>query len=254
MQLNYKKQGKGPDLVILHGFLGSLDNWQTQARKLEDEYTVWTLDLRNHGRSPHSDDHTYQIMATDLSAFCDEHELGKFHLLGHSMGAKVAMYFADQHPECLDKLMLVDMGVKEYKGGHEEILDALNNLPVNEITSRQEAETHMSKSIRDWSIRQFLLKNLARKPGNEYAWRFNLSALTNAYANILEAFKPSEPYEGNTFFIRGGKSPYLADGDWDDILQAFPNASLATIPKAGHWVHAEATDLFLKEVRQFLDN
>lgn len=254
MTLNYRKQGTGPDLVILHGFLGSLDNWQTQARNLEDEYTVWTLDLRNHGRSPHADEHTYQIMATDLSAFCDEHELGKFHLLGHSMGAKVAMYFADQHSECVDKLILVDMGMKAYTGGHEEILDALNDLPVNEITSRQEAENHLSKRIRDLGIRQFLLKNLARKPGNEYEWRFNLPALTKAYPNILEAYEPSKPYEGNTIFIRGGKSPYVADGDWDEILLAFPNAALATIPKAGHWIHVEAMDPFLKEVRQFLDN
>src|SRR5687768_12491716 len=114
MQLNYKTFGEGTPVIILHGLLGSLDNWQTFARKLSADFKVFTVDLRNHGKSPHSDEHSFPAMVADLVEFFNEHQISKAHIIGHSMGGKVAMQFAITHPEMVLKLIVVDINPKKY--------------------------------------------------------------------------------------------------------------------------------------------
>ncbi|NOY76848.1 MAG: alpha/beta fold hydrolase [Calditrichaeota bacterium] len=253
MKLHFKKYGRGgTPLLILHGLLGSLDNWHTLAQKLSETGTVFTLDLRNHGHSPHSEVFTYEAMAADVLEFMDDQKIPSAVLLGHSMGGKVAMWVAGQHPERVKKLISADMGVKRYSGGHDEILDALREFPISQITSRKEADALLAQKISDPAVRQFLLKNLSRKREGGFTWRINLPVILQNYENLLLPLPDSLRFEKPVLFIRGERSPYIREDDFPHIRRHFPLAEIRTIPHAGHWLHAEAPTEFLKIVKEFL--
>lgn len=252
MKLNYKKLGQGEPLIILHGLFGTLDNWQTLGRKLAERYTVFLLDQRNHGRSAHLPVHDYPSMAEDLHAFMEQHDLYQAHILGHSMGGKTAMEFALQYPDMVDKLIIVDIAPKQYEGGHEDIFKALLAVDLNALRDRQEAEAVLRQFISEEGVLQFLLKNLSRHKDGHFEWKMNLQVLHQHYDDILAPPVARSYFIGETLFIRGGKSRYILDSDMHLIHTYFPNARLATIPNAGHWVHAEAPEELLEEVQQFL--
>ncbi|MEO1514600.1 MAG: alpha/beta fold hydrolase [Bacteroidota bacterium] len=252
MQLNFKAIGQGPPLVILHGLFGMLDNWQTIARKLSDEFSIYLVDLRNHGRSPHLPDFNYALMAEDLNEFLESQWIYKAHIMGHSMGGKAAMQFAADYPDKVDKLIVVDMGVRAYAGGHEAIFDALLALDLQSIDSRQQADAFLADRIEDVGVRQFLMKNLSRKKEGGFRWKMNLPAIHAHYADILAALPPADPFEGETLFVRGGRSNYVHPTDLPSLRQRFPQAQLKTVEAAGHWVHAEAPKELLTILKGFL--
>ncbi len=251
MELNYKTYGQGAPLLILHGLFGTLDNWQTIAKQLAEHYTVYVPDLRNHGRSPHMPDISYPIMAEDLKAFMEAHWIFKAHLMGHSMGGKVAMQFALQNPDMVEKLIVVDIAPKAYAGGHDAIFDALLAMDPGAITERSEAEAFLSTRIPEQGVRQFLMKNLTRNKAGGYEWKMNLPALSAHYRDLLAPVS-GDVFEGPAFFLRGGLSDYVLDSDLPDIRKHFPLATLDTVPGAGHWVHAEQPAVLLEKVKAFL--
>jgi len=253
MQLNYKTFGQGDPLIILHGLFGTLDNWQTLAKRWAKEYTVFLVDQRNHGRSPHVDEHNYLAMAEDLNTFMEANWIHKAHILGHSMGGKTAMQFAVLYPEMVDKLIIIDIAPKEYSGGHEQIIEALNNLDVSQLQDRKTADAQLKTRIPLFGVRQFLLKNLTREKTGGYRWKMNLPALTQNYQAILQNIDPSELFEGPALFVKGDTSPYIKEEDLPNIQTYFPNAQLETIAEAGHWVHAEQPEQLFKVVRHFLE-
>lgn len=252
MQLNYKTFGQGPPLIILHGFFGMLDNWQTLAKRWANDYTIFLIDQRNHGRSPHVGEHNYLMMAEDLHAFMEDNWMYKAHILGHSMGGKTAMQFALLYPDMVDKLIVVDIGPKAYPGGHEQIIEALNGLDIKNLTDRKDADTELAKKIENYGIRQFLLKNLTREKTGGYRWKMNLPVLTKNYPFILENINSEEQFDGKVLFARGGNSNYIIDEDKEVIQAIFPNAQLETVTDAGHWVHAEQPDALYEMVSGFL--
>lgn len=251
MQLNFKQFGQGPPLVILHGLFGTLDNWQTLAKQWSEEYTVYLVDLRNHGRSPHVDSISYPEMAQDLAAFLESEWVHKCHLLGHSMGGKVAMQFALDYPDVVEKLVVVDIAPKKYPAGHNEIFAAMLSLDLNELTDRSQAAEQLNSRIGEPGVVQFLLKNLSRVPGAGFAWKMNLPVLYRDYENILQTVD-GEPFEGESLFVRGAKSHYVEDTDWSTITTLFPAAELVTIADAGHWIHAEQPLELFTVVSNFL--
>lgn len=252
MQLNFKVFGEGHPLFILHGLLGSLDNWQTIAKNLANNYKVFTVDQRNHGRSPHTDSMDYQSMAADVQDLMEQEELGSTHIIGHSMGAKTAMQLALNAPEKIDKLIAVDMGPKANEPGHEIIFNALKMVDLSKVKKRQDAEDQIKHRIPDFGIRQFLLKNLERTGYGDYQWKMNLPVIEKEYPRILEAVKGQSPFSRPTLFIKGGRSDYIKESEFEDFKTWFPQARLTTIPDAGHWVHAEAPEAFLEHVKNFL--
>lgn len=252
MTLNYKSMGQGPALIILHGLFGSLDNWLSLGKILSEDFTVYLLDQRNHGRSPHDQEWNYEVMAQDLYEFIDSQAISKAHLLGHSMGGKTVMQFAGLHPEHIDKLIVADMAPIAYEPHHTQIINSLVETPVSEVASRQEADQYLSKGISQESVRQFLLKGLARNPDGGYKWRFNLDVISQDYANVLAAIEVEPPYEGETLFVYGGRSNYVVPNYQEEILSMFPNADWAEIPQAGHWLHAESPREFIEVVRNYL--
>lgn len=252
MILHHKIQGQGDPLVILHGLFGTSDNWATLARQFAEHFTVVTVDLRNHGRSFHDPVMTYTAMVEDLVRLMEQEWIHKAHILGHSMGGKVAMHLAFSHPDLVDQLLVTDIGTKDYPGGHERILDALNGLPVDQVQSRAEAEEFLRRTIHQDGIVQFLLKNLGRNGQDGYRWKMNLPVITSQYDQIISGVHPGHAYTGTTTFFRGGRSDYILDEDWAEITQRFPSAELLTIPDAGHWLHAEQPEAFYQAVMKQL--
>ena len=253
MELNFKTFGQGDPIIILHGLFGTLDNWQTVGKQLAEHYMVYLVDQRNHGRSPHLDEISYPLMATDLQQFMESQWIHRAHILGHSMGGKTAMQFALTYPDMVDKLIVVDIAPKAYPGGHELIFEALLGLDLASIESRSDAAAYLENAgIAEAGIRQFLLKNMARSKAGGYEWKMNLPVIHQHYQDILATVESTEAYDDPALFIRGGKSRYISDEDWPAVLRLFPQAKLETVAEAGHWVHAEAPDALLQHLTQFL--
>jgi len=256
MQLNHKSIGAGDPLVILHGLFGMLDNWQTLGKRFGESRMSVLVDQRNHGKSPHADEVDYPSLADDLEEFLEDNWMHEADVLGHSMGGKVAMQYALNFPDRVRKLIVVDMGVKQFPRGHDEIFAAMRSIPLTveageKALSRSQIDELLAKKIAEPGIRMFLMKNLKRNKEKGYDWKMNLDALQAGYENILAPIS-GEPWPGEALFIRGGKSGYIKDEDWLGIQALFPNAKLATIEGAGHWVHAEAPDEVFELVEDFL--
>lgn len=256
MDLFFERKGEGPAFIILHGLFGSSDNWRTVAKPFTESHSVYFVDQRNHGRSPHFDEHTMPSIAADLAAFMDEQGLQTATVLGHSMGGKVATYFALAYPERLEKLIVADMGIKRYAPGHNEIFEALCSVDFSKVEKRSDAEAQLKQHGIHPVTRGFLLKSMKRDKSGQYCWRFNLPVLESEYENILmgldEMGAPHTSYDGPTLFVRGAKSDYVLDEDWPAIQQVFPSAELASIENAGHWLHAEQPQAFVETIQGWL--
>jgi pimeloyl-ACP methyl ester carboxylesterase len=251
MLLHYKEIGEGKPLVILHGLFGTSDNWQTHAKKLSEYYRVILVDQRNHGHSPWSDDFTYEHLADDLERLILHLGIDQFTLIGHSMGGKTAMYYSQKYPTRLEKMVIVDIGIKQYPMNHNEIIKGIKSLDLATIASRSAAEQAMLPFVDSYGVRQFLLKNLYWIEKGKLAWRMNVDVLEREMEEILAPIPPIEVWTP-TLFLRGAMSNYILDEDWDAIEEIFPDATLETIENAGHWVHSEQPEEFIENVLGFI--
>lgn len=260
MELFYRKEGDGPPLVIIHGLYGSSDNWLIILKQLSEKFTVYAVDQRNHGRSSFSDSHTYNGMKNDLAEFFYRHSIEKATLLGHSMGGKVAMWFAADYPEKTEKLIVADIAPKNYLELeeqsqfylHQHILLAMKEIDFERIRERTEIELFLEERIDDSRIVQFLIKNTERdKLANRFRWRLNVDVLYNYLDEIVSGVnenwfddrKPITAYPVK--FIRGLNSGYIKDKDKPLIYNIYPEAEIIDIPGAGHWLHAEKREEFV---------
>ncbi len=246
--------GKGEPMIILHGFLGMGDNWKSLANKFSAHHEVHIVDQRNHGRSFHDDDFSYELLAEDLLYYLDYHQLQRVDILGHSMGGKTAMLFAVEHPERVHKLIVADIAPKFYPPHHQVILDALGEVDFNKISTRAEIDDILQKYIPETGIRQFLLKNVYRKEKDQLAFRFNLEVLEEHYDEIGVALPPRTLFEGPVLFLKGALSGYITEQDQVMISAHFPNSKIITISNASHWLHAENPIDFYRNVAGFLEN
>jgi esterase len=237
-------------LIILHGFFASSRNWRQIAEKLSDQFHVYVPDMRNHGASPHHPAMDYPSMAGDLKMFIERHGLKNANLLGHSMGGKVAMWFALNYPGLVNKLIIADIAPVTYSHSFNRTIQALKALPLAELTSRKQAEFRLAEELPDPSYRQFLLQNLVLSEGR-YRWRINLDVFYNMAPNIT-AFPDTDqlaPYKGKVLFIAGENSDFV---NMEEIAPLFPTAILSIIPDAGHWLHVQQPEIFIKTVGSFL--
>ncbi len=251
MQLNFKKFGIGEPIIILHGLFGSLDNWLTIAKNLGDNFEVFIVDARNHGQSPHSDKFNYEVMANDLYEFILQNNIVNPIILGHSMGGKTAMQFAMNYPNQLSKLIVVDITPKAYPVHHAEILKGLFSINFETIKTRKDANEKLSETVSDFSIRQFLLKNLFWKDKETLAWRFNLPIINATIELLGVEIEKISKFDQPTLFIKGKNSDYILESDTVLIKNIFPTAKIISVD-SGHWVHAENPTEFLQIVNSFL--
>ncbi|MDX1909604.1 MAG: alpha/beta fold hydrolase [Bacteroidia bacterium] len=252
MELYHKISGQGPALIVLHGLFGSSDNWASHARVWSSDFSVYLVDQRNHGRSPHAPTLTYADMAHDLADFMDQQGITRAYLLGHSMGGKTVMQMAAWDPERVEKMIVADMAPKAYPPHHQAVLHALREMDLSRVQTRQEAESMMARLLDDPVQGQFLLKSLTRDEQQLFRWRFNLPVILRDYEAILADIETLYPVETPTLFLYGGRSNYLRPEDKTSILARFPQATFDVIPEAGHWLHADNPPVFLQKVRDYL--
>lgn len=252
MKLHFRTHGEGTPLLIMHGVFGSSDNWQTLGKVFSEHFKVYLIDLRNHGNSPHSDDFDYNVMVADMVELMDENGLDKAHVLGHSMGGKVAMNLATSHANRINKLIVVDIAPKQYPPHHQQIFDGFHSVDLPNLQSRKEADQQLEKVISNMGVRQFILKNLTRDAEGKFAWKLNVSAIERAIDEVGQGLEDEVGFEGGSLFIGGGKSDYILAEDHVKIKTLFPQSEIFTIEGAGHWVHAEKPNELSKMVLDFL--
>jgi len=252
MKLHYKKFGEGEPVIILHGLMGMLDNWQVPATLITKEgFEVFIVDARNHGHSPHSDDFNYPVMAADLMEFIEDYIDRDPIIIGHSMGGKTAMLFAQQNPEIVKKLVVVDMCPRYYPVHHDLMLKGLFAVDLKILSRRGEVDEILKDYVPEYNTRQFLLKNIYWNEDKQMTWRFNLEVISREIETIgAETY--SQKFNGPTLFIRGEKSGYIVQEDEELIARAFPNSQIVTVANAGHWVHADNTEEFLASLFEFI--
>lgn len=243
-----------PPLVVLHGLLGSSRNWQTVGAELGAQRHVLALDLRNHGLSPHADNHDFATMEADVLRWLDAQKIERAALMGHSMGGKVAMALACHHPERVERLVSVDIAPRDYDASKfKAILEAMLAIDPAKLSSRAEAEEQLAVTVKDWGMIKFLATNLERGDDGRFRWRVNVAA---AHAELDEiaanSLRPGDRYEGPTLFVLGGFSKHVREEDRPEIVARFPRAQLVTIPKSGHNPHIEQREAFVAAVREFL--
>lgn len=238
-------------LIILHGLFGMLDNWHNMANMISQYVNVVTVDQRNHGQSPHTNTMNFESMAEDLRLLLDDLNISSAIVLGHSMGGKAAMVFADIYPSRVTKLIIVDIAPKKYQAGHQLYFNAFKTIDFSKFNRRQEADEALAKLESNIGIRQFLLKNLDRSEQG-YKLKFNLAAIEEFYPDMIKELKFQWLITIPTLFVYGGNSGYISEDDKLDILESFPNAEFIKIPDAGHWVHAEQPLPFFEAVRHFI--
>ena len=249
VDLAFDSVGEGAPLLILHGLFGSSDNWGTIGKELAVGYDVLLVDQRDHGRSPHTDRVSYPLMAEDVHALVTGLGLRDIVLVGHSMGAKTAMYFAHRWPGLVKHLVSVDMGPREYPLSNQApIIEALMTSDLANKTTRKEVEQHLARYVPEPGVQQFLLKSLYWETPERLAWRFNVPVLARDINDILAA-APAETIRVPSLFIRGGQSDYITRADVPALKEQFPNSRLETVDYAGHWVHAQAPEEVMDLIR-----
>jgi pimeloyl-ACP methyl ester carboxylesterase len=254
MKLHVRTYGaSGEPIVVLHGLLGSSDNWHPIAKRLEASHRVLVPDLRNHGRSGHDPDASIPAMVDDVLQLLDEQDLASAILLGHSLGGRIAMHAATRAPDRCRALVVVDMSLRVFPPRHQPILDAMLALPVQTFSRRAEADAALAATIPRTAERQLILKCLASGPEG-LRWRINLPAIAAAYPTYLGGARPTGAFRGPSLFVAGGQSDYVRPADHSTIRAYFPMARFATVRHAGHWVHADAPEQFLEIVECFLES
>lgn len=253
MKLHSKIYGdKGQDLIVIHGLFGMGDNWNSLGKQFSKYCKVHLIDLRNHGRSPHSADFNYEVMCEDILEYMEDNDISNPIILGHSLGGKLAMKFAFTHPDKIEKLIVADISPRKYNTDfHQNLLRTLYKLPLEDFDKREEIDEVLSSIYEDKGMRLFLLKNLYRNENKEFSWRFNIEVLLEKVSNIQEADFIEGVCSIPTHFLRGGNSDYISSADELIINKHFSDFSIATIDGAGHWLHAEKPEQFYNEVMGF---
>lgn len=257
--LNHSKYGQGPALLILHGLFGSSANWRTVANILSNDFTVYTLDARNHGNSPWSDSMSYSQMSDDVARFLDHFDIEKAHLLGHSMGGKTAMTFALNHARRVNRLVVADIAPKSYiktnAGMHVRFIDAMQGMDINQLPGgRRQAEQILADRLNEARpVVHFLLQNLLIRD-RRASWRINLPVIKHSLNSIMGGFDTDKApiFGGSSLFLYGKNSNYVEPHDHESIRKLFPNAAILGIENAGHWLHAEKPEEFTNKVKEFL--
>ena len=262
MKLFSRKYGSGKPIIIAHGLYGMSDNWLNIAKNLSETYEVHLLDLRNHGNSPHSDEHSYPLMAQDIAEYMDNNSIYTASLIGHSMGGKAVMQFAFDFPQYVENLIIIDMSPRQYvftekeiSGylNHFEIMKMMHRIDFKNFNTRENIENYLSGFIPDINIVKFLIKNIKRNQENNFEWKINISALLRNFKKLFEEVGATgNIHYGKTLFVKAENSPYISDSDTEIINEKFPNSELFKIQNCGHWVHHEKPAELLEKILIFM--
>ncbi len=255
MKLFFRSFGTGSPFIILHGLFGISDNWATLGKRFGERFRVIIPDLRNHGRSPHSDLFDFPSMEQDILELIEEETEGRVMLMGHSLGGRVAVNLALHHPGVIGKLVIVDISLRKYppQREHLDLIGAMNALDLSKSGSRSEIEERLRQRIPSLKLRRFLMKNLYWSERGQLSWRLNLPVIIESLPAIFDGGCLPGLYPGPALFVRGERSDYILESDLQAINEKFPGATIRTVRGATHWVHADNPGEFYKVVSSFLE-
>jgi esterase len=254
MILNSKSEGVGAKtLVVLHGLMGSMDNWRTVQLALAAHCRVVCLDLANHGKSPHVEGFTLASLAIDVCETLDALGIERAVLMGHSLGGKVAMLMASEWPERVQGLVIVDIMPGAFAPAHLFVLRACQRLELDRATTRAQLDAALAENVLQPETRAFLLKNVARDENGKFFWRVPLDYLIANYAVVSDAVPMEKRYECPVLVVAGGKSPFKVMRHEAAMREHFPALEFIVFPDAGHLVHMEETQSFAETVTVFLE-
>lgn len=259
MNLYYRQQGEGENLTILHGLYGSSDNWNNISKLLSDEFKVIAVDLPNHGKSPKTDEFNLSFLSDSVYDFLKEKNIQKTHLLGHSLGGKIALEIASKYPQIVDKLIIVDIAPRNYlknefeeRENHEKIINILKNVDLSKYKNRSDALNELMKIEKTGKLKMFLMKNIKRNKNGDLEWKINIKAISDNLSQILNQFDTKiENIKNEILFIKAENSPYINAKDIEFIKQNFKKAKIKIIPDTTHWIHIEKPKTLVKEIKKF---
>ena len=255
-QLNYQQLGQGEHIVLIHGLFGSLENLNMIAKSLSQHYCVTSVDVRNHGSSFHQEGMNYSDLALDVISLLNNLSIESCHILGHSMGGKIAMQIALSHSKKVNKLVIADIAPVEYPAHHLSIIEGLQAIDLTKIKKRSDADNQLAMYEDNIGVRQFLLRNIIMNEQGKFQFKCHLNNIEQGYQQIMQGIETKDNlnFTGDTLFIKGGNSDYILAEHQSTIKALFPNAKAKIIQGAGHWLHAEKTVAFSKIVLDFLTN
>jgi pimeloyl-ACP methyl ester carboxylesterase len=178
---------------------------------------------------------------------------GASHVVGHSMGGKVAMVLALRHPELVDRLVVADIApaVSEGAGEFEHLLDSLARIDLSSVERRADADAQLAEWVHDERVRGFLLQNL-RSTSDGFTWQANLALLRRELGLIGDFPDLDATFDHPVLWIAGGRSDYVQPEHAEAMRRLFPRTTSVTIKGAGHWVHSEKPEAFTSALRTFL--
>ena len=261
MDLFYRDFGKGSPIMFIHGLYGCSDNWLSIAKHFSINHRLIIPDLRNHGKSFHSNEFSYDILTRDIISLLDSLNISKISIIGHSMGGKIAMAIACQFPHLIDKLIIVDIAPVDYNRRltstqtefHASVIKCFNNIEPGEIHSYTDLYNKLDTFKCTNNIKQLLAKNLRKTKNKSFEWKLNFKAIESNLSNILgNNLDDDYQYSEECSFIRGDLSDYVSNEVINTVNNFFPKATIQTIPKTGHWIHSEQPNLLVEAIKQAL--
>jgi len=251
VSLDYSVRGTGEPLVLIHGLFGTRENLGAIARHLAEAFTVYSVDLLNHGRSAHRDDLNLPLLAESIHHWMEEVGLDAAHVFGHSLGGKAAMELALSEPERVKKLIVADIAPVTYENRHVDVFDGLLAIDLQNLQSRAEADAILQRSVPEKPVRSFLLKNLQKDANGNFGWRMNLQGLYKSYPELLKQNSIAK-FERPVLFLKAENSDYITVDYREAILSRFPSTDLKVVSNTGHWLHAEKPELIARLIRKFI--
>ena len=252
LNYTYYANKSKPTLVILHGLLGSCDNWNTMAKKLSDYFNIYCFDLRNHGNSFHSASMSYKDMAYDVNYSMDYLSIKPDFIIGHSMGGKTAIRLLQEYSG-FSKVIIVDIAPVKYARHHEDVINALKYVSFDSVATRSELDLELKTYVDLLPTRQLLMKNISRDNKGLFKWKCNHKAIINYYDEVMDISHLNKIIQIPALFIKGGQSEYIQMESFSEIKTLFLDVKLSTIESAGHWVQVQAPERFLQECLGFLN-
>lgn len=252
-----------PVLVFLHGVFGRAKNFGQIARALSPKIQCIALDLRNHGEAS-SGPLNLSAMAKDVIQTCQELHLENIILLGHSMGGKIAMAAALETPDnaewqhALKSVIIADIAPVPAPSPYGNMAANLARLEFPSLPTRRAAADFLLEQVAEVTepaIAAWLAQNLV--PGKYPFWQTNMAQIALDFNEIFRW--PSKdtkltPFSSPALFIKGGKSDHIPQHSEDEIFRLFPETELKILPNAGHWVHAEQPETFIRFITKFLSD